>query len=212
MNRMFVRKRHIPESQHASSAPANDERNLIAAYQELCNRHQQIDDFRGKLLALLPIASGAAALALLINSTGTIEKYLIPIGIYGCAITIGLFIYELHGIAVCKQIMKQAGHLENSLNVPKYMGQYRDQNHNMLHRIIEVEMASWVIYLSVLAGWVYIAGARGWWDHTSPEYFTNPIWIAGIAGVILVVKWNYAVFVESRVQREDRKTAASRNS
>jgi hypothetical protein len=208
MNRMSLRKRHTPESQHASSAPANDENNLIAVYQELCNRHQQIDDFRGKLLALLPIASGAAALALLLNSTGTIKNYLIPIGIYGCAITIGLFIYELHGISVCKQIMKQAGHLEDSLNIPGHMGQYRDQNRNLLHRIIEVEMASWVVYLSVLAGWVYIAGARGWWDHTSPEYFANPIWIAGIAAGIVLVKWIYAIFIERWVQRNSENSAS----
>lgn len=211
MNRMFVRKRHTPEFQHVSSAPANDEINLIAAYQALCNRHQQIDDFRGKLLALLPIASGAAALALLLNSTGTIKNYLIPIGIYGCAITGGLFIYELHGISVCKQIMKEAGRLEDSLKIPTDMGQYRDQNHNLLHRIIEVEMASWVVYISVFAGWVYIAGARGWWDHTSSEYFKNPIWIAIIAAGIVLVKWIYAVFVEDRAER-DRKTAASSNS
>ena len=165
----------------------------------------------GKLLALLPIASGAAALALLLNSTGTIGKYLIPIGIYGCAITIGLFIYELHGISACKQIMKQAGGLEDSLDIPAHMGQYRDQNHNLLHRIIEVEMASWAIYLSVLAGWVTSPGARGWWDHKSAEYFAKPIWIAWIAGAIFLVKLVYAVFVETRVQGRNRKTAAPTN-
>ena len=138
----------------------------------------------------------------MLNSSGTIDKYLIPIGIYGCAITIGLFIYELHGISVCKQIMRQAGHLEDSLNIPRYMGQYRDQNHNVLHRAIEVEMASWVVYLSVLAGWIYIAGSRGWWDRTSPGYFTNPIWIAGIVVGIVLMKWIYAVFAESKVQRK----------
>ena len=35
-----------------------------------------------------------------------------------------------------------------------------------------------------------------------PGYFTNPIWIAGIVVGIVLMKWIYAVFVESRVQRE----------
>ena len=80
MNRMSVRKRRNPDSQQTLPAPADDEKSWITAYEELCNRHQQIDDFRGKLLALLPIASGAAALVLLLSNAKD-EKYLLPIGI-----------------------------------------------------------------------------------------------------------------------------------
>jgi hypothetical protein len=198
MNRMFARNRHTPDSGQASSALADDEKGLIAAYEELCNRHQQIDEFRGKLLALLPIASGAAALVLLLNNSGTVGEYLLPIGVYGIAITFGLFIYELHGIAVCKQIMEQAGGLENDLKIPTYEGQYRDRNQNLLHRIIEVEMASWIVYISVLGGWVYIAGVGGgWWHHKSPDIFRDPIFVVVAGFIIVLLKWFYAVFGES---------------
>src|SRR5215472_8381696 len=100
MSRLSVRRRHTADAQQPSAVPTNDQRDLIIAYQKLCNRHQQIDDFRGKLLALLPIASGAAALVLLLNNSNAVGKYLLPIGVYGFAVTSGLFIYELHGIAV----------------------------------------------------------------------------------------------------------------
>lgn len=196
MNRMFGPKRYAVGSRQASSPMAETEKGLIVAYQELCNRHQQIDDFRGKLLALLPIASGAAALVLLRSNSSAVDKYLLPVGVYGMAITAGLFIYELHGIAVCKQIMEQARDLETHLHVPEYSGQYRDRNQNFLHRIIEVEMASWIVYLSVVAGWVYIAGVGGgWWRHASPTV------IILTTALLVLLKWIYAVFLEARAHQ-----------
>jgi hypothetical protein len=202
MNRMFATKRHAANSRQGSSATVDHEKSLVIAYQELCNRHQQIDDFRGKLLALLPIASGAAALVLLRSSSSVVEKYLLPIGVYGIVITFGLFIYELHGIAVCKQIMEQAGDLEAALDIPEYSRQYLDRNRNFLHRVIEVEMASWIVYLSVIAGWLYIAGVGGgWWRHTSPGIIRNPMTIVVVAGIIVAVKWFYAVVLEKRVHQ-----------
>jgi hypothetical protein len=195
----------MPDRSQELPTSADDERRMIAAYAELCNRHQQIDDFRGKLLALLPIASGAAVLVLLRSYSVTVEKYLLPVGIYGIAITFGLFIYELHGIAVCKRIMEQAEGLERDLNIPKYRGQYRDRNQNVLHRIIEVEMASWIVYLSVIAGWVYIASVGGdWWHNKPSNVFKEPIVIVIVAASIILLKWFYAVLLEGRVRRRVR--------
>jgi hypothetical protein len=167
-------------SQKSSLNAAEGGDNLLAAYQAASNRHQQIDEFRGKLLALLPIASGGAGL-LLISKPNTFGKYLTPIGIYGFAATLGLFIYELYGISVCKQIMEQAGKLESRLGVPKSMGQFRDRKQETpRQRLIQAEFASWVVYLSVLVGWLYVAGAHRSWDRESRW------WIAGIALILLI--------------------------
>lgn len=131
--------------------------NLVAAYQAACDRHHQIDEFRGKLLALLPAVSGAGGLVLL-KYNSTFKDYLTAIGIYGFAATLGLFIYELYGISVCKRIIEQAAGLEEKLDIPDGMGQYRDRKRDSkLHRFFEAEMASWVVYIVVLAGWLYIA-------------------------------------------------------
>jgi hypothetical protein len=159
----------MSESEEGSRASTGAEGNLLPAYQAVCNRHQQIDDFRGKLLALLPIASGAAGL-LLLSKSDTFNKYLTPIGIYGFAATLGLFVYELYGISNCKHIMDQAGALEVKLGIPEGMRQFRDRKKDPLHLLIAAEMASWIVYLSVLAGWLYVAGAHGWWHHVSPWY------------------------------------------
>jgi hypothetical protein len=48
----------MPGSPKDEIASPEGEENLLAAYQAACNRHQRIDEFRGKLLALLPMASG----------------------------------------------------------------------------------------------------------------------------------------------------------
>lgn len=171
----------MPESEEGSRALTEAARDtLVHAYEAVCNRHQQIDDFRGKLLALLPIASGAAGL-LLLSKSDTWDRYLTPIGIYGFAATLGLFIYELHGISNCKRIMNQAGDLEGKLHIPKGMGQFRDRPKDPLHLLIGPGMASWIVYLSVLAGWLYVAGASRWWQHV-------PSWciVVTVAFILLV--------------------------
>lgn len=202
---MFQRRKHGPESCQGPLGLQDNKAHLVSAYEELCRRHQQIDDFRGKLLALLPIASGAAGLVLLRSTSPEAEKYLLPAGIYGAAIAFGLFIYELHGIAVCKRIMEQAGGLENELKIPPGRGQYRDRDRNLLHKVIEVEMASWIVYLSVIAGWIYVAGVGGqWWRYKSSNPFEGPVLIIIITVAIVLTKWIYSVFVEDRVREKKR--------
>jgi|SRR5215471_2623976 len=177
----------MSESEEGSRASAGAKGDLFPAYQAVCDRHRQIDDFRGKLLALLPIASGAAGL-LLLSKSDTFDKYLTPIGIYGFAATLGLFIYELYGVSNCKHIMEQAGDLEDELDIPEGMGQFRDRKKDPLHLLIAAEMASWIVYLSVLAGWLYVAGTHGWWHHVPPWY------IVGAVMLILLVRGQAIAF------------------
>jgi hypothetical protein len=171
----------MPESKEGSRALTEANRDtLVHAYEAVCNRHQQIDDFRGKLLALLPIASGAAGL-LLLSKSDTWDRYLTPIGIYGFVTTLGLFIYELYGVSTCKRIMVQAGDLEGKLGIPEGMRQFRDRPTDWLNLLIGAEMASWIVYLSVLGGWLYVAGASKWWQHV-------PSWciVVTVAFILLV--------------------------
>src|SRR5690348_7141444 len=73
------------------------EKILLAEYQEVCKSHSGITDFRAKLLALLPIASGAGVGLLVIHGKGkasdTGAGLLIGLGIFGAVVTIGLFMY-----------------------------------------------------------------------------------------------------------------------
>ena len=51
-----------------------------------------------------------------------------PIGLYGVAVTFGLFCYELRGIQNCKRLREQAARLEDALALPPGTGQFRDRS------------------------------------------------------------------------------------
>src|SRR5947207_1302769 len=70
---------------------------LSTIYQELCTMYRAIDDFRAKLLGFLPLVSGAGVFFLLDGvfaeqaKRNVVLPSLEPIGLFGCAVTFGLF-------------------------------------------------------------------------------------------------------------------------
>jgi hypothetical protein len=85
-----------------ASAGQNDA-NRSAVYQQLCSSYHQIDDFRSKLLALLPFAS-AAGLFLLLNDkfsdplkVEAAKPFLVPIGIFGSVVHSAYFLTRFMG-------------------------------------------------------------------------------------------------------------------
>jgi hypothetical protein len=102
--------------------PTHEERRqiLLAEYQEVCKNHAAITDFRAKLLALLPIASGAGVSLLVIRESEpskTAAVLLVALGIFGAVVTFGLFLYELRQIDVCKQLRNHAAWIEKQLGI-----------------------------------------------------------------------------------------------
>ena len=94
---------------------------LLAEYQEVCKSHSGITDFRAKLLALLPIASGTGVGLLVFQTKSEASDsgpgLLIGLGIFGAIVTIGLFLYELRQIDVCKQLRNHATWIERQLGI-----------------------------------------------------------------------------------------------
>src|SRR5215216_3597854 len=89
---------------------------LRIVYSEVCRSYHAIADFRAKLLALLPIASGAGGL-LILSEKDTVKEYFGPIGVFGAAITLGLFVYELRGIQRCRALIKAGKALETKMEI-----------------------------------------------------------------------------------------------
>ena len=167
-----------PEEESASARPAT----LQLLYQETCRQHTAIADFRAKLLALLPLASGIGTLVLLNGDAN--PRYFGAIGLYGMAVTAGLFIYELRGIQTCITLRRQAASLETALGVPAGQGQFRDRPRAALGGFIGAEGASWVVYLAILAGWAYVAGLGfGWWR------WVPAVYLVLLYLVVLAVRW-----------------------
>lgn len=167
-----------PEGEAGRAGPES----LRLLYQETCKSHATITEFRAKLLALLPLASGTGALLLLTGEVNT--RYFGPIGLYGLAITFGLFLYELRGIQNCIALREQAAALEQELHIPAGDGQFRDRPQAALGGLVGAEGASWVVYLAILVGWAYVAGLGfGWWRRVPAG------WLVLAYAAALAAKW-----------------------
>ncbi|HUS09556.1 MAG TPA: hypothetical protein VMZ30_03745 [Pyrinomonadaceae bacterium] len=91
------------------SAAAVDNRTaLLGVYDEICKSHQAIDEFRMKLLGLLPLASLAGIFILGrsgipssqpgSSSSSDPNQLVAFIAIFAALFTLALFVYEIRGI------------------------------------------------------------------------------------------------------------------
>jgi hypothetical protein len=132
---------------------------LKSVYDQLCTSYRAIDDFRTKLLGFLPLASGAGVFFLLGSVFDDPTKrafytpYLLPIGIFGFVVTLGLFSFEIYGIRKCHALIKAGQQIERALGID---GQFIHRPREVA-RVINEPFAAGIIYPAVLAGWLYIA-------------------------------------------------------
>jgi hypothetical protein len=165
--------------------------NLNAAYQELCKSYHAIDDFRTKLLGLLPLAT-AGGIVVLLKDRNDLESLdvgtkglLAAVGAFGGLITLGLFAYELYGIKKCGALILAGKLMERSLlkNTEHiYDGQFVSRPHEVA-RIINEPFAAGVIYPAVLSAWVFFV-----LHFASPQ--ANPwaaivVFIVGCVGTLI---------------------------
>jgi hypothetical protein len=130
-----------------------DENNLRCIYGELCQSYRAIDDFRAKLLALLPLATGTGIFLLYSKDMPAGNKaFLGPIGLFGFAITIGLFAYEVYGIKKCGALITAGKKIESSMNIE---GQFASRP-RAVRGIINEPFAAGLIYPAVLAAWTFL--------------------------------------------------------
>jgi hypothetical protein len=137
------------------------------AYERVCESYHAIDDFRMKLLGLLPVATGTGVFLLLNSNTDllgpggqgsrqhTLEVFVTAAGLIGLMFTLGLFAYELFGIKRCHYLIEAGTSLEIILNV---RGQFRNRPRELMGFINE-PFAAALIYPASMAAWVFLAVA-----------------------------------------------------
>ena len=128
-----------------------------AVYAEVCRSYHGIDEFRAKLLALLPVASGAA-ISLLLAPAGGVEAaapYLPAVGVFGLVASVGLYTYELRGVQTCNALIGLGADLERQIGVP---GQFT-MRPERVGGVIGTTTASFLVYSSVIAAWAFVAVA-----------------------------------------------------
>jgi hypothetical protein len=105
------------------------------AYTETCASYHRIDDFRAKLLALLPTVSGAEIFFLLhdlADSQKTIQpEYVTAAAIFGLLVSLGLYFYELRGVQRCIRLTMVAKELESAQPGMSVNGQFTQWPHSV---------------------------------------------------------------------------------
>jgi hypothetical protein len=128
-------------------------------YSQLSESYRAIDNFRTALLGLIPLASAGGILFLFQQEiTPTQQSFLLPIGLFGFAITLGLLLFEVYGIKKCGALIQAGRTLEGQMNAS---GQFTCRPHSVAWLINE-PFASGVIYPAVLAAWAYLATHFRW--------------------------------------------------
>ena len=131
-------------------------------YIEVCKSYH-IHDFRSKLLALLPFASGVGGFFLL-TKKDTLSKFFTPVGILGAIVTIGLYVYEIRCEQRCLALKSVARRLEKILGLSQETGQFLNEPIPIFH-ILREGVASAIIYLAVFLGWLFVvAKGQNWFS------------------------------------------------
>lgn len=181
-------------------------------YQEVCNSYRALDDLRMRVLGFLPLVSGVGIFFLLNNSViGTSSRgqptsfaqFLLPIGLIGAIVTLGLFFYDIRAMQLRSSLVKTGWEIEHSLMIA---GQFTNRPPHRFGFIGDTG-GSTLIYIVVIAGWVF-----------SALIFISPLaaWIAAIIlfliGVIVVIFFGIIFNNEEEQQQnlpEDRSGKAT---
>jgi hypothetical protein len=140
-------------SSSGGAQKATDE-TLRTEYQEICRSHQAITDFRGKLLGLLPVATGAGIFLLLDRPIKTqTTTFLVAAGIFGAFITIGLYFYEFRGMNECHLLRERGANLEHELQLRNDCSRFQ----NNPAGFFGPREAGPVVYFAVVAGWIFVS-------------------------------------------------------
>jgi hypothetical protein len=130
----------------------HDRSSIFAVYAQVGENYRAVDDLRLRLLALLPLATGAGILVLL-GSHNVTAVIGVPVGVFGMIATVSLYFYELHGIVKCDHYIYRGQQLEDDLDVP---GAFTDRPHQMFGVVSELLPAA-LIYPASFAGWLFLA-------------------------------------------------------
>jgi hypothetical protein len=162
--------------------------NLRSAYDQLCLSYRAIDDFRAKLLGFLPLVTGGGLVLLTGKADGLAKVLFLPIGVFGIAVTLGLFSYEIYGIKKCHALIEVGQTMETSLGLDA--GQFRNRPREVLRHINE-PFAAAIIYPAVIAAWTYLAT------------FQSARWLsAALALVVFAVGFALTVEYNRRLGRD----------
>jgi hypothetical protein len=181
------------EDAMSADSADRDRASMFAVYAQVGENYRAIDDLRLRLLALLPLATGAGILVLL-GGHSVAAVIGVPVGVFGMIATVSLYFYELHGVEKCAHYIHRGVQLEDDLDVP---GAFTHRPHHTFGVVSELLPAA-LIYPASFAGWLFLAIY-----HAGPAVrilATIAVFVAGATASIVMI----AVMENSRPRRRAR--------
>jgi hypothetical protein len=142
---------------NSGDSPAEDRFTALRIlYEELCKSHDSIAEFRAKLLALLPLASGTGLFAIIKIDDVQKPEHLLAIGIFGGLVAMALYLYEIRGIQHCTVFTIRARAIESQLIGNSFEGAFSPIRKPKLPLATNTFAAA-VIYPATISVWAYVA-------------------------------------------------------
>jgi hypothetical protein len=165
---------------------AEEQQSVRSAYDQLCQSYRAIDDFRAKLLGLLPLVTGGG-LVLLTKGVKDINPDLfLPVGVFGALVTFGLLSYEIYGIRKCHALLIAGGRLEKRLGLGT--GQFIARPREVWG-VLNEPFAAAVIYPAVIAAWTFLATYSPPASRLDLAILVFALGLTSILGYNLWLKW-----------------------
>jgi hypothetical protein len=138
---------------------------VLAVYGEVCTSYHAIDEFRAKLLGILPIASLAGILLVSHDNlivTSAPSYRLVGFGsFFAAAFTLALFLFEIRGILRCHELIRRGEALEKELGIQGQFFvcalQHEAAARDASEGLFNVKVAASVIYSLVFSAWLFMA-------------------------------------------------------
>ena len=149
-----------------STEPITEQRAevLLAAYGEVCTSYHAIDDFRTKLLGILPIASLGGILLLgkdnMFVADSPSQRLAGFASFFAAAFTLALFLFEIRGILRCHHLIQRGTELERAMNVKGQFfvcsQQHDKAAHSKVEKVFNAKVAASAVYSLVFAAWLFL--------------------------------------------------------
>jgi hypothetical protein len=141
---------------------------LLKAYEEICKSYHSIDEFRTRLLGLLPLSSLIGIFLLdpekMTTATGMPAKELFGFAsLFAALLTLALLGYEIRGMRRTHTLIFEGYHLERQLGIKH--GQFHICTEKKCHdpkdarfrlKVLDSKFVACFIYSTVFIAWVFI--------------------------------------------------------
>jgi hypothetical protein len=201
-----------PSEDQADRAPSDARREaLLREYAEVASNFRLLTDIRFKLLALLPIAAGAATALVKAGGgrNGAAEARALALSIFGLAVTVALATYNDRNDQLYDRLVGRAASIERQLGLPG--GAFANRPTPWFAVRLPFRL-SWSVNHRTPVTWIY--GAAGalwiasaysatlqlaWGEHPAPRGVLVAGLMPAIALPVIAVRW-------IRTQRKHRET------